>query len=46
MPRGFQEVDIPRYPDSQPMKVARLSAVHTGRLYAQDIFLILVSVRG
>ena len=46
MPRSFQEVDIPRYPDSQPMKVVRLSAGHIGRFYPQDIFLILISVRG
>ena len=32
-PRGFQEVEAPKLPDNQHMKVVRLSALRTGRLY-------------
>ena len=32
-PRGFQEVEAPRFQDSRRMKVVRLSALRTGRLY-------------
>ena len=38
-PRGFQEIEAPRYQDSRHMNVARLSALRTGRLYTQEIFL-------
>ena len=30
-PRGFQEVEVPRFQDNRHMKVARLSALRTGR---------------
>ena len=32
-PWGFQEVEAPRLQDDRHMKVARLSALRTGRLY-------------
>ena len=32
-PWGFQEVEVPRFQDSRHMKVVRLSALRTGRLY-------------
>jgi hypothetical protein len=35
-PRGFHEVKVPRFQDSRHMKVVRLSALRTGRLYPQE----------
>ena len=32
-PRGFQDVETPRFQDNRHMKVERLSALSTGRLY-------------
>jgi hypothetical protein len=32
-PTGFQGVEAPRFQDNRHMKVVRLSALHTGRLY-------------
>jgi hypothetical protein len=41
-PLGFQEVEAAEFLDNRHMKVVRLSALRTDRLYPQEGFLVLI----
>jgi len=43
---GFQEVDATRFPDNRDMKMVKLSAIVPSAFTSQEIFLVLISVRG
>jgi len=45
-PGGFQEVKASRFHDIWHMKVVRLSASCTDRLYPQEMFLVLIFTGG
>ena len=44
-PKGSRRLRLPEFLDSRHMKVVRLSAVNTGCLYPQEIFVVLIFVR-
>jgi hypothetical protein len=45
-PGQAHKVEAPRFQDNRHMKMVRLTALRTSRLYPQEIFLVLISARG
>jgi hypothetical protein len=44
-PEGYKSLSAPRFQDIQHMKVVRMFALRTDRLYPPEIFLVLIFVR-
>ena len=45
-PEASRRFRLPEFHDIQHIKVMRLSASRVGRLYAQEMFLVLIFTRG